>query len=81
MALAGYNQGPGNLIAARNLAKKYGLNPASWYDVKLMYPLLAQPAFTANLKTGTANGQEAVTLAERVRMFYTLLAFHRPLNE
>ena len=81
MALAGYNQGPGNLIAARNLAKKYGLNPASWYDVKLMYPLLAQPAFTTNLKTGTANGQEAVTLAERVRMFYTLLAFHRPLNE
>lgn len=81
MALAGYNQGPGNLIAARNLAKKYGLNPASWYDVKLMYPLLAQPAFTANLKTGTANGQEAVTLAERVRMFYTLLAFHRPLNQ
>ena len=81
MALAGYNQGPGNLIAARNLAKKYGLNPASWYDVKLMYPLLAQPAFTSNLKTGTANGQEAVTLAERVRMFYTLLAFHRPLNE
>lgn len=80
MALAGYNQGPGNLIAARNLAKKYGLNPASWYDVKLMYPLLAQPAFTANLKTGTANGQEAVTLAERVRMFYTLLAFHRPLE-
>lgn len=81
MALAGYNQGPGNLIAARNLAKKYGLNPASWYDVKLMYPLLAQPAFTANLQTGTANGQEAVTLAERVRMFYTLLAFHRPLNQ
>lgn len=80
MALAGYNQGPGNLIAARNLAKKYGLNPGSWYDVKLMYPLLAQPAFTANLKTGTANGQEAVTLAERVRMFYTLLAFHRPLE-
>lgn len=80
MALAGYNQGPGNLIAARNLAKKYGLNPASWYDVKLMYPLLAQPAFTTNLKTGTANGQEAVTLAERVRMFYTLLAFHRPLE-
>lgn len=81
MALAGYNQGPGNLIAARNLAKKYGLNPGSWYDVKLMYPLLAQPAFTANLKTGTANGQEAVTLAERVRMFYTLLAFHRPLSD
>ena len=80
MALAGYNQGPGNLTAARNLAKKYGLNPASWYDVKLMYPLLAQPAFTTNLKTGTANGQEAVTLAERVRMFYTLLAFHRPLE-
>lgn len=80
MALAGYNQGPGNLIAARNLAKKYGLNPASWYDVKLMYPLLAQPAFTANLKTGTANGLEAVTLAERVRMFYTLLAFYKPLN-
>ena len=80
MALAGYNQGPGNLIAARNLAKKYGLNPGSWYDVKLMYPLLAQPAFTANLKTGTATGQEAVTLAERVRMFYTLLAFHRPLE-
>lgn len=81
MALAGYNQGPGNLIAARNLAKKYDLNPASWYDVKLMYPLLAQPAFTGNLKTGTANGQEAVTLTERVRMFYTLLAFHRPLSE
>ena len=80
MALAGYNQGPGNLIAARNLAKKYGLNPGSWYDVKLMYPLLAQPVFTANLKTGTANGQEAITLAERVRMFYTLLAFHRPLD-
>ena len=80
MALAGYNQGPGNLIAARNLAKKYGLNPGSWYDVKLMYPLLAQPAFTTHLKTGTANGQEAVTLAERVRMFYTLLAYHRPLD-
>jgi membrane-bound lytic murein transglycosylase F len=80
MALAGYNQGPGNLIAARNLAKKYGLNPGSWYDVKLMYPLLARTDFTANLKTGTANGQEAVTLAERVRMFYTLLAFHRPLT-
>jgi len=41
-ALAAYNVGSGHLDDARKLAKREGLNPNKWLDVKKMLPRLSQ---------------------------------------
>ncbi|MBO5391579.1 MAG: membrane-bound lytic murein transglycosylase MltF, partial [Pseudomonas sp.] len=51
-ALAAYNVGGGHLEDARKLAKKEGLNPNKWLDVKKMLPRLAQKQWYSKTRYG-----------------------------
>ncbi|WP_307988361.1 membrane-bound lytic murein transglycosylase MltF, partial [uncultured Pseudomonas sp.] len=59
-ALAAYNVGGGHLEDARKLAKKEGLNPNKWLDVKKMLPRLAQKQWYSKTRYGYARGGEPV---------------------
>ncbi|MBS1191801.1 MAG: Lytic transglycosylase, catalytic [Rhodocyclaceae bacterium] len=76
LALAAYNIGPGHFNAARTLAKQLKADPDSWYEMKRILPLLAQPRYYEKLKAGRARGGEAVILAENIRSYYDILTRH-----
>lgn len=69
MAIASYNVGPGQINAARALAKSMKLNPDSWADVKKALPQLGQTKRGVKIRGG-----EAVVTAENVRMYYAILS-------
>lgn len=73
LALAAYNIGPGHFNAARTLAKQLGADPAAWYEMKRILPLLAKPKYYQRLKSGRARGGEAVILVENIRSYYDIL--------
>ena len=77
-ALAAYNLGPGHFNAGRNLARQLKADPDSWYDLKRILPLLAQPKYYERLKAGRARGGEAVILVENIRSYYDILARQEP---
>lgn len=78
LALASYNIGPGHFNAARTLARQLKSDPDSWYDMKRVLPLLAQPKYYERLKSGRARGGEAVILVENIRSYYEILNRHEP---
>lgn len=78
LALAAYNLGPGSFNAARTLATQLQANPDSWFEMKRILPLLAQPKYFQKLKTGRARGGEAVILAENIRSYYDILTRFEP---
>lgn len=78
LALAAYNIGPGHFNAAKRIARQVKKNPDSWYEMKSVLPLLAQPQYYENLISGRARGGEAIIMAENVRMFYGILSHHEP---
>lgn len=69
MAIASYNVGPGQISAARTLAKSMQLNPDSWADLKKALPRLGQTKSGVKIRGG-----EAVVTAENVRMYYAILS-------
>jgi membrane-bound lytic murein transglycosylase F len=73
LALAAYNLGMGHLNGARQFALGMKRDPNSWYDMKKVLPLLAQPEYYERLKSGRARGGEAVILVENVRTYYDIL--------
>jgi membrane-bound lytic murein transglycosylase F len=74
LALAAYNLGPGHFNGARAIAKGLKRDPASWYEMKKVLPLLARPEYYARLKSGRARGGEAVIMVENIRNFYDVLS-------
>ena len=79
IALAAYNVGYGHLEDARILAKKAGLNPDSWTDLKTTLPLLTKSEYHQQTKHGYARGGETVIFVENVRTYYDILArFEKP---
>ena len=84
LALAAYNVGMGHLNAARYLATTLKANPNSWYAMKKVLPLLAQPQYYRRLKSGKGRGGEAVIMVENIRVYYDILNRHerpyRPLE-
>ncbi|MBS1227357.1 MAG: putative soluble lytic transglycosylase fused to an ABC-type amino acid-binding protein [Proteobacteria bacterium] len=83
LALAAYNVGMGHLNAARYLATTLGTDPDSWYAMKKVLPLLAQPQYYRRLKSGKGRGGEAVIMVENIRVYNDILKRHerpyRPL--
>jgi membrane-bound lytic murein transglycosylase F len=77
-ALAAYNLGMGHLNGARQFAVGLKRDPDSWYDMKKVLPLMAQPEYYARLKAGRARGGEAVILVENVRTYYDILTRFQP---
>ena len=73
LALAGYNTGFGHLEDARILAKRAGLNPDSWDDVKTKLPLLTKPEFYKTVKYGYARGYEPVNYVKNIRKYLKIL--------
>ena len=78
MALAAYNLGMGHLNAARYIAKTVEADPDSWFEMKKVLPLLAQPRYYKRLKSGRGRGGEAVIMAENVRMYHDILRQYEP---
>lgn len=79
-ALAAYNLGMGHLRGARQFAVGMKRDANSWYDMKKVLPLMAQPEYYERLKAGRARGGEAVILVENVRTYYDILARFEPTN-
>jgi len=76
LALAAYNVGMGHLNAARYLATTLKANPDSWYAMKKVLPLLAQPQYYRRLKSGKGRGGEAVIMVENIRVYNDILKRH-----
>ena len=73
LALAAYNLGYGHLEDARVLAKRRGLNPDLWVDVKQVLPLLSRYEYYSTVKYGFCRGGEALVLTENIRSYYDIL--------
>jgi len=72
-ALAAYNVGFGHIQDARKLAKKLGLNPNVWSDLKIVLPLLSQKRYYKTLKYGYARGAEPVKYVEAIYNYKDIL--------
>ena len=73
MALAGYNQGLGHLLDARQLTAERGGDSAHWMDLRDSYPLLSRPRWAKNAKYGFARGREAVDFVANVRAYLDII--------
>jgi membrane-bound lytic murein transglycosylase F len=78
MALAAYNIGYAHLEDARVLAKRQGLNPDSWADVKKTLVMLKNPEYYTTLKYGYASGGAPVIFVESVRSYQRILEKYQP---
>ena len=79
LAMAAYNLGMGHLNAARHIARTKKANPDSWYEMKKILPLLAQPQYYNRLKSGKGRGGEAVIMVENIRVYADILKrYERP---
>lgn len=78
MALAAYNIGYAHVEDARVLAKRLGLNPDSWADIKKTLVLLKNPDYFTTLKYGYASGGAPVVFVESVRSYQRILEKYQP---
>ena len=58
---------------ARVLARRQGLNPDLWVDVKRTLPLLSRYEYYSTAKYGFCRGGEALVLTENIRSYYDIL--------
>ena len=72
-ALAAYNVGGGHIQDAMILAKRLGLNPYIWSDLKIVLPLLSQKRYYKQLRFGYARGSEPVKYVEAIYNFKSIL--------
>jgi len=75
MALAAYNIGLGHLEDARVLTQRQGGDPNLWQDVSARLPLLQQSGYYKTTRYGYARGQEAVTLVQNIRHYFSVLSW------
>lgn len=73
MAIAAYNVGWGHVSDARIIARRRGLDPDSWQDVRDCLPLLTQKKWYSTVPHGYARGREPVTYVDNVRSYYEVL--------
>lgn len=73
LALAAYNVGRGHLHDAQKLARKQGLDPHRWRDMKQVLPLLADKRYYRRLKYGYARGTEPVRYVQHIREYQHML--------
>ncbi len=74
LALAAYNVGRAHLHDAQVLARRKGLNPHKWQDIRQVLPLLSKPEYYRDLKYGYARGREPVRYVRRIREYRHVLA-------
>ncbi|XSG86035.1 MAG: membrane-bound lytic murein transglycosylase MltF [Methylohalobius sp. ZOD2] len=73
LALAAYNVGRAHMHDAQSLARKLGLNPYRWRDMKQVLPFLAKKEYYKDLKYGYARGTEPVRYVQRIREYRHVL--------
>lgn len=74
MALAAYNAGLAHVLDARELVRKRGGNPNSWFAVRDTLPLLKQEKWYSQTRYGYARGAtQAIIYVRHVRRYYDLL--------
>jgi membrane-bound lytic murein transglycosylase F len=78
LALAAYNVGLGHVEDARVLARRQGLDPNLWVDVKRVLPLLSRYEYYSTVKRGFCRGSEALALTENIRNYYDILSKYEP---
>ncbi|MDD2833579.1 MAG: membrane-bound lytic murein transglycosylase MltF [Methylotenera sp.] len=78
IALAAYNIGYAHVEDARVLAKRLGLNPDRWADVKKTLVLLRDPEYYTTVKYGYASGGAPVIFVESVRSYQRILERYQP---
>ncbi len=74
LALAAYNVGRAHMHDAQVLARKQGLDPHRWGDIKKVLPLLSDPEYYNDLKYGYARGTEPVRYVRRIREYQHIRA-------
>lgn len=72
-ALAAYNIGYYHLKDAMTLAKRRGLSPNHWRDLRKVLPLLMQSRYYHTLPYGYARGSEAVSYVQRIRDYSDII--------
>lgn len=78
IATAAYNLGMGHMNGARAIARSLERDDTSWWDMKMVLPLLTRPEYAARLKAGPARGGEAVIMTENIRNYYGILTRIEP---
>lgn len=73
LALAAYNVGRAHLHDAQVLARRQGLSPHHWRDIRQVLPLLSDPEYYRDLKYGYARGHEPVRYVQRIREYRHVL--------
>ena len=73
MALAAYNAGPRSVLRARQRARKQGLDPNRWQDVRDCLPLLTQKKWYSTVPHGYARGWQPVRYVDNIRSYYEVL--------
>lgn len=73
LALAAYNVGRAHLHDAQILARRQGLSPHLWRDIKQVLPLLSEKRYYRDLKYGYARGMEPVRYVQRIREYQHIL--------
>lgn len=81
LALAAYNIGYAHVEDARVLAKRLGMNPDRWADVKKTLVLLKNPEYYTTLKYGYASGGAPVIFVESVRSYQRILEKYQPKHQ
>jgi membrane-bound lytic murein transglycosylase F len=73
LALAAYNIGYQHLEDARVLTQKLGGDPDAWRDVRKFLPLLGDKKWHVQMEYGQAQGGEAVSYVENIRVYQDIL--------
>ncbi len=73
LALAAYNVGRAHLHDAQKLARRQGVSPHHWRDMKEVLPLLSQARYYRDLKYGYARGTEPVRYVRHIREYRHIL--------
>jgi len=80
-ALAAYNIGLGHIRDAQALARKIGLNPNVWSDLKIVLPLLSQKKYYRGLQYGYARGEEPVKYVDAIYNYRDILENYEILTQ
>jgi membrane-bound lytic murein transglycosylase F len=73
LALAAYNVGRGHVHDAQALARRFGMDPHKWRDIKQVLPMLSEKRYYMDLKHGYARGWEPVRYVQHIREYQHVL--------
>ncbi len=73
MALAAYNVGQGHLWDARELARRFDLDPDRWVSLEKTLPLLRYRKYYKDSRYGYCRGTEPIHYIRQINFYYDIL--------